>query len=454
MCGFIYRPFGTRAETEACLVNIEHRGLPGRSHVVASPAGGYLGHTRLPIQGLGTEHDQPYVDPKKNKVYAYVGEIYNAPLNPGESDTEFLIREYQRDGDRCFSRFDGMWAFLVSGPHGTRVYVDALAKKPVYYNTATGEVASEAKALVFPGGRMDFDELYFSRVQKWGYCPGNRTPWKHIRSIKPGHVLIIPRGGVPFQEKYLRVDPPSFSDPYDILAAMETSVRRRMVSSDVPVALLVSGGLDSSIVFKTALKYRHGDVTVFHVNNGEEEYLNYLDIPGDINVVKVGSGDFEERSVDLKEVLYVNESPVDLGSMLPQYFLARELQKHGVHVALSGDGADELFGGYRRALDYDSQHSDIFDELVYYHLPRLDRHMAYRQVELRSPFLSTEVVRQALAVPREHRTEKQILKSVFSEVLPDEILNRKKEPLKSPVVREQGLEWVRTLCNHFKEYWS
>ena len=99
---------------------------------------------------------------------------------------------------------------------------------------------------------------------------------------------------------------------------------------------------------------------------------------------------------------------------------------------MTGDGADELFGGYQRAKDYDSQASDVFCELPYYHLPRLDRVHMRSTTEIRSPFLAPSVVAFALRLPRSERVGKKILKEAFRGLVSDAIIDRPKHPLKGP----------------------
>ncbi len=143
---------------------------------------------------------------------------------------------------------------------------------------------------------------------------------------------------------------------------------------------------------------------------------------------------------------------MDLGSVLPQYALSCAIKREGYNVVLSGDGADELFGGYGRARIYDSQYSDIFHELVYYHLPRLDKLMMANTIELRCPFLSRDVIQGALSVNYKQRTEKQFLKKIFQDIVPRPILERKKEPLKIADLRgKDKMNYRLDLINLFRK---
>jgi asparagine synthase (glutamine-hydrolysing) len=145
----------------------------------------------------------------------------------------------------------------------------------------------------------------------------------------------------------------------------------------------------------------------------------------------------------VKEIYQIwNEGPIDLGSVIPQYHLFEAVKKFGGYrIVLSGDGSDELFGGYSRINEYDSQKSDTFDELSFYHLPRLDKMSMAHTLELRSPFLHLDIVRFALHLPLEWRKGKQILKDTFHPLLPSEIVHRKKEALKNPKIKEDKLAY-------------
>ena len=121
--------------------------------------------------------------------------------------------------------------------------------------------------------------------------------------------------------------------------------------------------------------------------------------------------------------------------------MAEKLDFLGFKNVLTGDGADELFGGYRRAKEYDSQHSDVFCELPYYHLPKLDRTMMRSTVELRAPFLAPAVIKHGLNTPYEMRNgEKKVLKEIFKDIVPQEILNRDKLPLKTEAIRKEPMK--------------
>jgi asparagine synthase (glutamine-hydrolysing) len=148
-----------------------------------------------------------------------------------------------------------------------------------------------------------------------------------------------------------------------------------------------------------------------------------------------------------------NETPVDLGSVIPQFYLFEAVKSQGSQrIVISGDGSDELFGGYSRIHEYDSQQSDVFEELCYYHLPRLDKMSMAHTLELRSPFLHLDIVRFALHLPLEWRKDKKILKDTFSPLLPSEIVDRKKIPLKNPQIKKDKVAYRLKAVELFLEH--
>lgn len=228
---------------------------------------------------------------------------------------------------------------------------------------------------------------------------------------------------------------------------VERSVKRRAMYSKVPVGALVSGGLDSSIV--ASILHRMGlGVNLYMVENNESKFGMLLSEFLGVSITSLGPIPDDDC---LERCLRYNETPIDLGSMIPQFRLMEKVKEK---VILTGDGADELFGGYRRVDDYDSQLSDVFQELPFYHMPRLDRASMRSTVELRTPFLGHDVVKFALNLPREYRTHKRILKDAFSDVLPKEILERPKEPLKCQSIRQDPMAYRKKCHEIFYNLWQ
>ena len=444
MCGLIAilnRHAGgwTRGSAEAAIDRglkfLDHRGLPGRSAVMER-GGATLGHVRLPIIDLSTGWDQPLNFGES--TLAFVGEIFNfQELDPRATcDTRVVGDRFNKFGPSGFHAFDGFWSVVSADPHRVTVLTDYLSQKPLYFHRPSLLVASEPLAIAHALGRpLDPDPVYFSNVLKWGYDPTGRTPFAEVTQLPAGHALIYDQG--------LSLEP--YWDwqrvPYDPdLGGLLIEATRRRLIGDREVALLLSGGLDSTILFRILVEVLGESVKVFHAANNEDEFL-------ELALAGHASQPLRVEPVSVEEAVVAHQVPVDLGSMVPQLALAKALRDEGFYVCMSGDGADELFGGYRRAKDYDSQASDVFTELPYYHLPRLDRLMMAATVELRTPFLSPKVIRHAMQIPWAKRTSKQTLKEVFGGLLPEAILDREKHPLKTSAVISGGLEYRQHLIN-------
>jgi asparagine synthase (glutamine-hydrolysing) len=432
MCGinFIFSQDPVRGKAKEILSQLEHRGIR-ENDISLFGDSVQLAHRRLPIQGLTEEFDQPFH--YKNWIIGFVGEIFNYKhLDPSaRSDVQVLAKMWDRIGIEAFGHFDGFWSVIIIDIRDKLAHVitDSLAKKPLYIRDSSDitdvRISSEIFPLVEKGDELD--PLYFSSVAKWGYALNDGTPFKKIKKIPPFTHMVIDLTFGEHKEAYFydSLKPKGGS----LRPLLEEAVKNRLVS-DVPVSLLLSGGLDSTILFELVKKRTHY-FTVFHVDNQEAEFLNYLDFPSAVRVKKI-----HLEEIPYAQALLANQTPVDLGSVHPQYAIAKAIWKEKFNVAISGDGADELFGGYKRIKEYDSQYSDIFEELVYYHLPRLDRIMMNWTIELRCPYLSRPVIENALSLPYESRIDKAFLKDTFSDIVPKEILNREKHPLKTDAIRK------------------
>lgn len=455
MCGILLTLDGS----EASLDSIRHRGI---ERTVVEKNGVFLCHHRLPIQTLdGDEWNQPR-EISHGIYLMFNGEIFNYDRSTYSSDTEYLCDLFSRYKGGSFEMFcamfiphvqtwDGFWAITIydSNTKDVIVFTDPLGKKPLYYSEK-GEICSEIKGLAY--NQSPIDEVFISGVRKWGYNTDDRTPYKDVKRFLPNTIYSYNLESPEFKETYTgyyklwnypfpHLVGKSYDDHMEWLwSTMITSVKNRLISKNYPISLLISGGLDSSIIAAILEEGTDSEVTWYSIENGESSYVDLLadKFQKKVTFLKY---DMEERRN--KEIYkYWNETPIDLGSVVPQYHLFEAIKENSDHrIVLSGDGADELFGGYKRIHEYDSQHSDIFHELSYYHLPRLDKMSMAHTLELRNPFLNLDIVRFALHLPLEWRTDKKILKDTFSPLLPPEIINRDKAPLKNPGIKEDKIAY-------------
>src|SRR6185437_3384157 len=184
------------ASVARALDRLKHRGI--RNQISPCTAGS-IGHARLPIVGLGTEHDQPMYG--QGWLFGFVGEILNfRELNPGmECDTEFAFKTWTSIGPSGFTEFDGFWGIIALHEPSKSLHVltDYLGIKPMYYRTDIPCAASEIDALIV-FDEVTLDEVYLSACMKWGYCPDvARTPYNEIKHLPPGHHAILQHNTVP-----------------------------------------------------------------------------------------------------------------------------------------------------------------------------------------------------------------------------------------------------------------
>lgn len=420
---------------------LAHRGI--RSSLQFCSAGG-IGHVRLPIVGVDTSHDQPME--KGPWLVGFVGELLDfRDKNPGaECDAEVVLEEWFLAGPHAFTDHDGFWgivAILQQKNERLCVLTDYLGQKPMYYRTDYPAAASEPNALL-PFGDVTLDEVYLSACIKWGYCPDvERTPYNEIKHVLPGEFVVLEMGLHPRRRI---TDPLRLAGSIkDLRSEIELAVKRRVLSSDVPVAALVSGGLDSAIVYTLAQRYGNVIPYCAVTEDDEDDYWKALHVPGVIHLNRIR---YDNVTVD--EALAVMQEPIDLGSLRPQIALAKAIPEA---VCLTGDGADEMFGGYERSMRYDSQWSDVFMELPAWHLPRLDRAMMINRVEVRSPFLARRVVELALGLPWAVRANKIVLRQLFTDVLPPDIYERPKKALRTDEIALRREDYSRQLVAKFRE---
>lgn len=419
MCGFVAYEGDVNKGPRSIIQSMGYRGLP-EFYGVEFDGEHHFCHVALPFVNLDPDiATQPLNGFMRPSLF--VGEVFNYDDNNFQTDGDYVNFIFHNEGLKGFHKFDGFWSFVTKTATGSLVGVtDYLAQKPIYYRTDCEAMASEIDVLKHFGD-VTIDGVFMSNTLKWGYSPDGRTPYNEIKQVPPGHYVCD--GQV---HPYWDWNQISYQNLY---RDMKMSVERRL-GGQRDISMLLSGGLDSTIIYGL-LKELGRDVTAIHVENHEEDFAK---------LVTTDYVDVKLDDVTDQESVAIHQTPVDLGSVKPQIAMARKLQELGFHCVLTGDGADELFGGYRRAKEYDSQYSDVFAELPYYHLPKLDRTMMRSTIELRAPFLAPYIVKRALETPYLRRNgEKKLLKETFRNIVPQEILDRDKHPLKTDKIRKEPI---------------
>lgn len=356
------------ALTRAMCDRMLHRGPDGYGHFENGPVA--LGHRRLSIIDLATGQ-QPMGNEDGSLQVVFNGEIYNyldlraELLAKGHqfrtnSDTEVLLHLYEEERERMAERLNGMFAFAIWDGRSNELFLarDRFGKKPLYYTeSAPGfslVFASELKAFEAVEG-MDFAVRPESVADflALSYVPDPHSIYKTINKLPPATTLTLTANGVRLRRYWSLVycatgeTPPSAEKELGELAM--DAVTKRMIS-DVPLGAFLSGGVDSSGVVAYMSQAAAGRVKTFSIGFTAKEF----DETGYARQIAGRYGtDHYERTVtpDIAEVLgvlvYHFDEPFGDSSAVPMLYLSR-MTRERVIVALSGDGADEIFGGYRR----------------------------------------------------------------------------------------------------------
>jgi asparagine synthase (glutamine-hydrolysing) len=366
ICGVLRR--GSDADPaalEAMSSALVHRGPDDHGTFLDGPVG--LAARRLSIIDLEGGH-QPIANEDASVHAVQNGEIYNhAELRRelegrGHSfrtrcDTEVLVHLYEEHGPDFVERLRGMFAIAIWDARRRRLLLarDRFGIKPLYVHRSGGEVAfaSELKSLVrLPGFKREVDPRALEAFLAFNSVPGPLAIFKDTEKLLPGHVLLADESGVETRE-YARPAPlPERAESMDALAdelreRLRDSVRAHLIA-DVPVGVLLSGGVDSSALAALAAEESGSRVQTFSIGFEEREF-NELELAR--LVAERYDTDHNELIVrpDAAELLprlaEVFDEPLADSSALPTY-LVSELAARNVKVALSGEGGDELFGGY------------------------------------------------------------------------------------------------------------
>ncbi|HKQ49044.1 MAG TPA: asparagine synthase (glutamine-hydrolyzing) [Phycisphaerae bacterium] len=354
------------------LARIRHRGPDGDGTWTSPAEGLAFGHTRLKVQDLTPAADQPMHSPDGRFSLVYNGEIYNFPELRDElraagatfrstGDTEVLLELCRRQPDLAFlPRLNGMFAFALwdATTKTLSLVRDRTGVKPLLYAETRGGLAFASEmAALRPVLTDEFiDPTAVMQLLTLGFIAAPRTIFTQVRKLRPGHLLRFKNGES--EIKKWAPAPPFETDITNFEEAcrrlretFSDAVRARLIA-DVPVGVFLSGGIDSAIVTAMACKNATGRVRTFSVGFPGQPFFDetayakaVADMHGTDHTVLPLSLD-EIRDIIPTVQAHLGEPFAD-SSALPTYLLSRLTRQH-VTVALSGDGADELFAGYNR----------------------------------------------------------------------------------------------------------
>jgi asparagine synthase (glutamine-hydrolysing) len=482
-----------------------------------------FGHRRLSIIDLAAASQQPMIDPQLGLAIVFNGCIYNYRELRGElvtkgysffshGDTEVILKAYAEWGPRCVERFNGMFAFAIWERESGRVILarDRLGIKPLYYAESPGRFrfASTLPALLAAGGvDTTIDPVALHHYMSWhAVVPPPMTILKGVRKLAPATLCIIEPDGKRREETFwqLEVGPQAAdrgmteTDWRDaVRVTLGKSVARRRIA-DVPVGVLLSGGLDSSLLVALLAAQGQNGLKTFSVGfekvgDVEGDEFRYSDL-----IAQRFGTDHHRIAVDsshtidaLPGMVAAMSEPMMSHDAIGFYLLSREVSKY-VKVAQTGQGADEIFGGYhwypvlmrsndptedyarvyfdrdhaemRQALapalmngDYSREFVDAFFRdcssqspidktlqldaqimMVDDPVKRVDNMAMASGLETRVPFLDYELVELAARIPAELKVRdggKYILKEASRGIVPDAVIDRPKGYFPVPALK-------------------
>jgi asparagine synthase (glutamine-hydrolysing) len=365
-----------RSLIEGMCETIAHRGPDDQGAYIGDLIG--LGHRRLSILDLSQAGHQPMSNPDKTLWITYNGEIYNFQEIRDElqkygyhfqsnSDTEVVLYAYQKWGADCLQRFNGIFAFAIWDEQNQRLFLvrDRLGVKPLYYHLDSQNIifASEIKALLQDSGLSK--ELSHEGILNYftfGHSVAPNTIFRDVFKLMPGHYFTCDVKKNHFLDvnisRYWSPPVPHWSRDEGegyyaemVHSLLKESVNRQLIS-DVPLGVFLSGGLDSSIVTSLISEASH-KVKTFSIGFPfKGTTYNELD---DARLVAQHYGtehhelvlDENDLTQALPALIYHFDEPFGDSAAFPTYLLSKFAREH-ITVSLSGEGGDEIFGGYRR----------------------------------------------------------------------------------------------------------
>lgn len=354
---------------------IAHRGPDDQGKWISQGGQLALGHRRLSIIDLSSSGHQPMTDAYGNAI-VFNGEIYNYKeikyllgqnyTFKSESDTEILLELYKRKKHDALQYLNGMFAFAYWDEQAQSLYLarDRAGKKPVYYCEKDGvfSFSSEIKALLtlpWVTARPDEESIY--HFLTFNQLPPSFTMFSGIKKLAPGHCLTINKGQIKVKE-YWNIEPEDWTSKKEgeiserLYSELEKAVAYRMVA-DVPVGAFLSGGVDSSAIVALMRKQTASTIKTYSVGfSNQPSYDEKSHARRMADLFKTDHHEVNISSDDIGECLPIIidsfDEPMADATCIPIYFISKLAREKGTIVVQTGDGADELFAGYRSWLQY------------------------------------------------------------------------------------------------------
>ena len=515
------------------LNSIKFRGPDNTGIYNSSDDSVFLGHSRLSIIDISEKSNQPMLDSNLGMTIVFNGVIYNYVslrnelIKKGYSftsdgDTEVIIKAYHFYGSKCLDKIDGIFSFCIYNLKNKKLFIarDRFGIKPLYYIKNSTQIifSSTMKSLINKSSKLINNIGLNYHFSLHSVVPAPHTIFKDINKLEQGHYLEINQDGNLTNRKYYSTHEIKINkniNEYEIIEETERllieALKKRLLVSDVPVGVLLSGGLDSSLIVAMSAAHTNQDINTYSIgfSNKDEEEGNeffYSDLVSDkfnTNHKKILTND-EELYNNLEDVIKMMPEPLSGQDAAGFFLLAKEVSKTQ-KVVLSGQGADELFGGYfwyekmsndsskdinkflnhyqdRTFNDYSTLMNNEYVNIDYTYklvkewfdlyqnrdmsfldtvlrvdvsnlivddpVKRVDSMTMSWALETRVPFLDKNLVEFFLSVPSEYKIKnngKYYLKKLSSKYLPNNFINREKFYFPVPplkILKNKFLDYV------------
>ncbi|MEQ9467751.1 MAG: asparagine synthase (glutamine-hydrolyzing) [Ekhidna sp.] len=397
MCGITgFKNFSKRDDLQSSLISatqsLHLRGPDHQATFLHQSVG--LGHTRLSIIDTSEKANQPMTDASGRYTLIFNGEIYNyrelaATLSVdfySTSDTEVLLYLLIRDQEKCLPMLNGFFAFAFYDSKAETLLLarDRMGIKPLHYfqNDDFLVFGSEMKALMNYPIPKKIDQLSLYWYLRLTYLPSDMSMLVGVKKLLPGHFMKVSQAGTDIQRYWSLERPDIFRGNYieaqkETVRLLEQSVERRMVA-DVPLGSFLSGGTDSSAVVAMASGF-DSHLHTFSIGYRDHDFFDETDyaelVAKKFNTTHTTfSLTNDDLLNSLEKVLDYIDEPFADSSAIPTYILSNHVSKH-IKVALSGDGADELFGGYYKHLAFQRSGEHTLPNHLIRLLPPLLQHL-------------------------------------------------------------------------------
>ena len=359
-----------------------------------------LGHRRLSVIDLNPRAHQPLLDPDSGRVLVFNGCIYNYPQLRTQlkesghrfrttGDSEVILKAYAEWGEACVERLHGMFAFALWDSRAERLFLarDRLGIKPLYYHQTPDafRFASNVQALLATGDvDLTLDEVALHHhLSLHAVVPAPRTLLRSIRKLAPGHYLTVDTDGTVKEERYWQLDarnpdPARSAEEWveKVHVDLREAVRKRIEISDIPVGVLLSGGLDSSLL--VALLAEHGSSPIRTYSIGFEDAGGEAGHEFEYSDAVARHYDTEHHRYFIRNDQLLNRLDEAIGCMsepmvaqdAAAFFLLAEQVKTDISVVQSGQGADEVFAGYSWYPKMHEEQADGLNAFCHHYLDR------------------------------------------------------------------------------------